>query len=111
LFTIDRGETTHKLTTRLAKIIGRRGKDGKEERKELYKRAKNIYEERGNIVHGTKLIDPENNDVLKDTFFFARRGLQCILLDIKLMSLYSATGGNAIRDYFLDLDLQCEKEI
>jgi len=75
-------------------------------------------------VHGAKLIDTENDDVLKDAFFFARRGLQCILLYPILMSLYSDPGTtdkklkgkkkdiakNAIRDYFLDLDLQCDKE-
>ena len=124
LFTIDEGETTHKITTRLAKIIGPRGNKGKEKRKELYKRAKKVYEERSGIVHGAKLIDTENDDVLKDAFFFARRGLQCILLYPILMSLYSDPGTtdkklkgkkkdiakNAIRDYFLDLDLQCDKE-
>ncbi len=121
LFTVDEGETTHKLTTRLAKMIGSRGANGKEERKEMHKRAKKIYDERSNIVHGDKLIDAKNTEVLKDTFLFARQGLQRILLDPKLLALYSDPGTtdkkvkgklkedarNAIREYFLDLDLQC----
>jgi hypothetical protein len=122
LFTVDEGETTHKLTTRLAKIIGRQGIEGKEERKEIYKRAKQVYDERSKIVHGDKLIDNENAELLKDAFFFARQGLQRILLAPKLLALYSDPGTtdkkvkgkikdaakNAIRDYFLDLDLQCD---
>jgi len=118
LFTVDKGETTHKLTTRLAKLIG--GDEKLEERKQIYKRAKKVYKERGDIVHGEKLIETENDAVVKDGFIFTRRSLQRILLDSELLKLYSDPGTTdkkvkgkirnaakkAIKNHFLNLDLR-----
>lgn len=121
LFTIGKGETTHKLATRLAKIVGYN--QSIEERKELYQKAKTVYDERSDVVHGEKLIDIVNIETIKDTFTLARSSLQRILLSDELWGLYSHSGttdrklsrgkgtikieaSQALSAYFLDLDLR-----
>lgn len=121
LFTIGKGETVHKFAVRLAKIVG--GKKGLKKRKEIYKRAKKVYDERSDIVHGEKLIEAVAPEVLKDAFVLASQSLQHILLDSELLPLYSHPGTTdkklkgkgkgkikedahrALSDYFLNLDL------
>ncbi len=119
LFTIGKGEITHKFAVRLAKILG--SDKNIEKRKEIHKRAKDVYKERGNVVHGEKLIETINPKVLDDAFILARHSLQCILLSAELLPLYSHPGTTdrelkkdkkmqseakeALRNYFLHLDL------
>ena len=116
LFTIGKGETEHKFAVRLSRIIG--AKEGLEKRKDIHRRAKRVYDERSSIVHGEKLIEAVNQDVLKDAFVFARQSLQCILLNDNLRSLYAHPGTadkprgkakedayKALSEYFLNLDL------
>ena len=88
-----------------------------EERKDIFKRARDVYKERSNIVHGRRSIETVNINILKDGFFLARKSMQCILLDNKLLELYSDPitsdktkdsdkAIKAIKNYFRDLDLR-----
>lgn len=118
LFTVGTGEIVHKFGIRLAKTVG--CKEGFEKRKEIYTRAKKVYVERSNIVHGEKLIETVAEGVLNDAFILARQSLHHILLDSKLLTLYSHPGttdkklkGGVKRDalemlrtHFLDLELE-----
>ncbi len=120
LYTIGEGEILHKLAVRTAKIVGK--DQTLEQRKDMYRRTKKVYAARSDIVHGEKLIDVIDPEVLKDAFTLARRSLQSILLREELSRLYSSPGTTdkplkgkrkkekdtaykAIRDFFLDLDL------
>lgn len=113
LFTIEQGEITYQFATRLANITGK----ALEQRKDIFERARKVYKERSNIVHGRKSIETVETDVLKDAFLFARQSLQRILLDSTLLMLYSdpitsdkTKDSNkaikAIKEYFRDLDLR-----
>ena len=121
LFTIGKGETVYKFAVRLAKIVGHN--QNLVERRVIYKRAKKVYDERSDIVHGEKLIEAVDTEILKDAFALARSSLQRILQNPELLELYSHPGttdkklkGNgkgkikedahkALSDYFLNLDL------
>lgn len=113
IFTVEGSEITYQFTTRLANIIGKTFED----RKDIFQRARRVYRERSNIVHGRKLIETVTPDILKDGFFFARQSLQHILLNSNLLELYSdpitsdktKDSGKAIKgikNYFRDLDLR-----
>jgi len=113
LFTTGKQEITYQFTTRLAKITG----ETQEQRRNIYERARKVYDERSNVVHGRKLIETIELDVLRDAFYLSRQALQHILCDDKLLALYSDPitsdktkdpdrAVKAIKDYFLNLDLQ-----
>lgn len=113
IFTVEETEITYQFATRLANITGKTF----EQRKDIFQRARKVYRERSNIVHGRKSIETVDTNILKDGFFFARQSLQYILLDSNLLGLYSdpitsdkAKNSNKaikeIRDYFRDLDLR-----
>ncbi len=113
IFTVEETEITYQFATRLANITGKTF----EQRKDIFERARKVYRERSNIVHGRKSIETVEPDALKDGFHFARHSLQRILLDSKLLALYSDPitidkirisdkTVEAIRNYFRDLDLR-----
>jgi len=113
IFTVEKTEITYQFATRLANITGKTF----EQRKDIFERARKVYTERSNIVHGRKSIETVEPDALKDGFHFARHSLQRILLDSKLLALYSDPitidktrisdkTVEAIRNYFRDLDLR-----
>ncbi len=113
IFTVEKTEITYQFATRLANITGKTF----EQRKDIFERARKVYRERSNIVHGRKSIETVEPDALKDGFHFARHSLQRILLDSKLLALYSDPitidkirisdkTVEAIRNYFRDLDLR-----
>jgi hypothetical protein len=113
IFTVEETEITYQFATRLANITGKTF----EQRKDIFERARKVYRERSNIVHGRKSIETVEPNILKDAFFFARQSLQHILLDDTLMKLYSdpitsektknsVKAIKAIKDYFRDLDLR-----
>jgi len=113
IFTVEETEITYQFATRLANITGKTF----EQRKDIFKRARTVYRERSNIVHGRKSIETVEPDALKDGFYFARHSLQHILLDCKLLALYSDPitidktrisdkTVEVIRNYFRDLDLR-----
>ena len=115
IFTIEDGEITYQFATRLANITG----ETCEQRKGIFERARKVYRERSNMVHGKKSIETVDPNILKDAFFFARQSLQHILLDDTLIKLYSDPitsdktkdpdeATKAIKDYFRDLDLRCD---
>jgi hypothetical protein len=116
LFTVGEGETVHKFCIRMVKTLG--SKEGLDKRKEIYKRAMDVYNQRSKIVHGEKLIETVPDAVLDDAFVLARQNLQHILRDPDLLSLYSHPGtkdkkpGKAaddalkkLRTHFLNLEL------
>ncbi|MBC8473172.1 MAG: hypothetical protein H8D56_27245 [Planctomycetes bacterium] len=113
IFTVEETEITYQFATRLANITG----ETFEQRKDIFERARKVYRERSNIVHGRKSIETVPPNILKDGFFFARQSLQRILLDPNLLELYSDPitsdktknidkAIEAIKDYFRDLDLR-----
>jgi len=115
IFTVEEAEITYQFATRLANITGKTF----EHRKGIFERARKVYRERSNIVHGRKSIETVESNILKDAFFFARQSLQHILLDDMLMKLYSDPitsdktkdpdrAIKAIKEYFRDLDLRCD---
>jgi hypothetical protein len=114
LYTVEDAEITYQFATRLANLTGKTF----EQRKDIFERARKVYRERSNIVHGRKSIEAIESGSLKDAFFFARQSLQHILLNDTLMKLYSDPitsdktkdpdkAIKAIKDYFRDLDLRC----
>jgi hypothetical protein len=113
LFTVEETEITYQFATRMANITGKT----LEQRKDIFERARKVYRERSNIVHGKKSIETVESEVLGDAFYFSRHSLQHILLDSKLLELYSDPitvdknkvsdkAIEAIRNYFRDLDLR-----
>lgn len=113
LFTVEEAEITYQFATRLANITGKTF----EQRKDIFQRARKVYRERSNIVHGRKSIETVELKILKDAFFFARQSLQHILLNDTRMELYSDPitsdktkdphkAVKAIKEYFRDLDLR-----
>jgi len=114
-FTVEETEITYQFATRLANITGKTF----EQRKDIFERARKVYRERSNIVHGRKSIETLEPNILKDAFFFARQSLQHILIDDTLMKLYSDPitsdktkdldkAIKAQKDYFRALDLRCD---
>jgi len=113
IFTVEETEITYQFATRLANITGKTF----EQRKDIFERARKVYRERSNIVHGRKSIETVDPAMLKDAFFFARQSLQHILLDSTLLALYSDPitsdktknsdkAIKAIKEYFRNLDLR-----
>ena len=113
IFTVEETEITYQFATRLANITGKTF----EQRKDIFERARKVYKERSNIVHGRKSIKTVDPNILKDAFSFARQSLQHILLDDVRMKLYSDPitsdktkdtnkAIKAIKEYFRDLDLR-----
>jgi hypothetical protein len=115
LYTVEETEITYQFATRLANIIGR--DKPLEQRKDIFERAREVYKQRSNVVHGRRSIETVESDILEDAFFFVRQSLQSILLDSTLLKLYSdpltsdktkdpKKAIEAIRNYFRDLDLR-----
>ena len=115
IFTVEETEITYQFATRLANITGKTF----EQRKDIFERARKVYRERSNIVHGRKSIKTVEPNILKDAFFFARQSLQHILFDDTRMKLYSDPitsdktkdpdkAIKAIKEYFRNLDLRCD---
>ena len=115
IFTVEEAEITYQFATRLANITGKTF----EQRKDIFERARKVYRERSNIVHGRKSIKTVEPNILKDAFFFARQSLQHILFDDTRMKLCSDPitsdktkdpdkAIKAIKEYFRDLDLRCD---
>jgi len=113
IFTVEDVEITYQFSTRLANIIGKTF----DQRKDIFEKARKVYRERSNIVHGRKSIETVETNILKDAFSFARKSVQHIMLDDTLMKLYSDpitsdkmknpdNAIKAIKDYFRDLDLR-----
>jgi len=113
IFTVEDTEITYQFATRLANITGKNF----EQRKDIFERARKVYRERSNIVHGRRSIETVAPNILKDGFFFARQSLQHVLHDSDLLELYSDPitsdktknsdkAIEAIKDYFRDLDLR-----
>jgi len=113
VFTVEETEITYQFATRLANITGKTF----EQRKDIFERARKVYKERSNIVHGKKSIETVEPNVLRDAFYFARQSLQCILLNDELLKLYSDPitsdktkdlnrAIKAIKEHFRDLDLR-----
>ena len=67
IFTVEDAEITYQFSTRLANLTGKTF----DERKDIFERARNVYKERSNIVHGRKSIETVEASTLKDAFFFA----------------------------------------
>jgi hypothetical protein len=113
IFTVEEAEITYQFATRLANITGKTF----EQRKDIFEKARKVYKERSNIIHGRKFIKTVDSNILKDAFFFARQSLRHILFDDTLMKLYSDPitsdktkdpdkAIKAIKEYFRDLDLR-----
>lgn len=113
IFTVEDAEITYQFSTRLANMTGKTF----DERKDIFERARNVYKERSNIVHGRKSIESVETTTLKDAFFFARQSLQHILRNDKLLELYSdpitidktkvdKKAIEKIKQHFRDLDLR-----
>ena len=113
IFTVEDAEITYQFSTRLANLTGKTF----DERKDIFERARNVYKERSNIVHGRKSIETVEASTLKDAFFFARQSLQHILRNDRLLELYSDPKTSdetrdlnkaikAIKEYYRDLDLR-----
>jgi hypothetical protein len=119
LFTVDHGELTHKITTRFAKMVSgtTTGASPEEKRRDLFKRAKLLYGQRGEVVHGSKLIDRVPQNVRKDAFELCRLALRHILYSDSLHAAYAdpSTADKShkkkgedirgLRGLFRDLDL------
>ena len=97
------GEMTHKLATRLARTLGKHSPFPK--REEFYKLAKNVYRERSEIVHGTRLIHEDKPD-FRDAFTLARESLQTILRDQDLLRVFGVEGNElTVARHFRKLDI------
>ena len=110
LFTLGEGEVTHKLATRLAKVVVDEGTAGKAvERLDLFRRAKKVYTARSDVVHGKKAITDVSEDARKDAFNLTRKALQRILAERRYLDLYTAPadreGKGPLSDFFESLDL------
>ena len=97
LFTLHRGEVTHKLAVRLAKVVA--DDENGSKRKDYYDRVKKICRERGSVVHGAKPIQDVDDKVRQDAFTFIRLSLQKILCSQTLLKIY--TGQGSLEDFFL----------
>lgn len=127
LFNIGRNEITHQLATRFAKLIS---KDDRARRAEFYKQVKSIYNGRSEIVHGNKLLEAVDPNIWSEGFNLARLALRTILLDDRLLALYSdpstsddkkkgkgkgkgkrnteTDGATSLEEFFLHLDLDIQ---
>jgi len=107
LFTLGEGEVTHKLATRLAKVVVDKGTA--DDRKKWFKKAKDVYTARSNVVHGKTAITDVKEDVRKDAFNLTRMALQKILAERRYLDLYTAPtdkeGKGPLWDFFESLDL------
>lgn len=107
LFTLGEGEVTHKLATRLAKVVLDEGTVA--ERLDLFRRAKKVYTARSDVVHGKKAITDVSEDARKDAFNLERKALQRILAERRYLDLYTAPvdkeGKGPLWDFFESLDL------
>jgi hypothetical protein len=108
LFTLGEGEVTHKLATRLAKVVV--DEDTPDERLDLFKRAKKVYTARSQVVHGKRAITDVSEDARKDAFNLTRKALQKILAESHYLGLYTAPtdneGRGRLSDFFESLDLR-----
>lgn len=107
LFTLGEGEVTHKLATRLAKVVVDKGTAA--ERLELFRRARKVYTARSEVVHGKKAITDVSEDARKDAFNLARMALRKILAEKRYLDRYTAPvdkdGKGQLWDFFESLDL------
>jgi hypothetical protein len=107
LFTLGEGEVTHKLATRLAKVVVDKGTAA--ERLELFKRARKVYTARSDVVHGKTAITGVKEDFRKDAFNLTRMAIQKILAERRYLDLYTAPtdkdNKGQLWDFFESLDL------
>jgi len=103
LLTTDSQEVTHKLATRLAKIVG--DEMGPAEKADLFKRAKKVYRERSHVVHGEKSIEQADESVRKEAFNLTRRLLQKILCNKRYLGLFTVATKAELDEFFVGLDL------
>jgi len=109
LYSTDRAELTHKLATRLAKLIGKN--EPLQKRREQYSDAKKAYGERSAVVHGEKPFESVADKWRQKAMYLARASIQRILRDDELFSTFSSaeTGknkGESVKTFFRDLELQ-----
>lgn len=104
LFTVEKRSNrrgiTKKLTKRASKMVLRKGQDPQEEEE----RAKRVFKERGDIVHGSKGIDSVPAEIQRDAVDMARSSLRKILSCPKLLELYCGEDMGKLRDFFRNLD-------
>jgi hypothetical protein len=105
LYTTGQNEVTHKLTTRLTKIVD--GGGTMAERKKRYRLAKDVYNARSQVAHGSTTIDGISPEARRGAFDLARLSMRSILLDPELLRMFSNGGGgpNGLDEFFLSLDL------
>ena len=103
LLTTDSQEVTHKLATRLAKIVG--DEAGPEEKADLFKRVKKVYKERSLVVHGEKSIAQVDEIVRKDAFGLTRRLFQKILCNKMYLGWFTVATNEELDKHFMGLDL------
>jgi hypothetical protein len=107
LFTLGAGEVNHKLATRLAKVLVDKGTA--DDRKKLFKKAKDVYTARSNVVHGKTAITDVSEEARKGAFNLTRLALQKILAERRYLDLYTAPtdndGKGQLSEFFESLDL------
>jgi len=103
LLTTDSQEVTHKLATRLAKIVG--DEAGPEVKRGLYKKAKDVYRERSHVVHGEKSVAQVDEQVRRNAFALTRSLLQKILRSEKYLRLFTVAPKGELDEFFTGLDL------
>jgi len=86
LYTTDNTALADKIATRLALIVG--SDEDYNGRVELFRDAKELYEQRNRIVHGKGLL-PSDDPFLPRAILLAQRSLQRILGDARLYSLFA----------------------
>ena len=109
----DDGEgVTHKLRTRISRLLGQ-GRSF-EERKNLYERAKKVYDRRCDVAHGRELIQVKDCH-FKNAFDLAARSLRCILCCDKLLGLFAAEESHKkkgeVEEFFRILDVGSEADL
>lgn len=108
LYCIESGETAHKMAVRLAKVMCPNSTH--EEREELYRKVKKLYNVRSGVVHGTKMFDKlkeEENKGVEDAAELARLSIVRIMRDSCLFAIFTSEDKNdeTVRDFFMKLDL------
>ncbi|GEM_PF-3396237 len=105
LFTVEerkdrKGKMTERLINRSSRMVLNKGQDAEEEKK----RVRRVFEERGDIVHGSKGIDSVPLEIQRDAVDMARSSLRKILSCAKLLELYRGEDMDNLRGFFRNLD-------
>ena len=107
LYTDGNGTVTNGLSSRPAKVLG--SGSSFERRQEYFKRFKNIYDSRCDVVHGRKLIedmDEQDKALVKDAFKLTRESLRTFLTRQDLFETFSEPSkrDERVQDYFRKID-------